>query len=377
MNATTASRTLAKKFNPPAAPSIRRVGLRTWEVESRTRKGLFHRIDWTLDGELLCNCEAGSFKQAECWAVQQVRKEVMTATETRDVVPVQLNPRTALLPSERDMKLIDRAAAMVFAGAVALPKELNTPEKVGAVMLYGLELGLAPMSALRHLYIVNGKVQPSTEVMAGLLLSRHPSVRLKVDELNDQRCVMRLIWPERDVNDTYIVTWEDIKRAKLDGGEVAQKYPQDRLRYHATKRLLRIYAPDVINGLDAGAPLIDPAAATDADDQIDDAELWNPGEVIDAESKVVDADGVVESVPTASDEQVATIKEWAEAIVDRHGQPKLVELCKWAAEQFPYAVDGSSFKASKLTQENASSYIAAAKAMAETGSLPVQGSPFL
>lgn len=352
----------------------RRVGLRTWEADSRSRPGLKHVIRLAVDGALICTCEAGNFKQAECWAVQQVRKEIdaMSETQSREIVPVNLTKREALLPTERDMQLIDKAAQMVLAGAVSLPKELNTKEKVGAVMLYGLELGLAPMSALRHLYIVNGKVQPSTEVMAGLLLSRYKDARLKVDELTNERCVMRLVWPSRDVNDTYIVTMEDLKRAGLADGEVAKKYPQDRLRYHATKRLLRIYAPDVINGMDQGAPIVDESAGQNADD-IDEAELWNPGDphVIEGESRVVDEDGVIdEPVAMVTEEQLRNITDWIEGIKQDRGEEALKACLAWGRARFPYAVEVITFKRALLTEADAAVFIDVLKACCNEGALP-------
>lgn len=356
-----------------AVCEVRRVGRRTWEADSRSRNGLKHVIRLAIDGVLICTCEAGSFKQRECWAVQEVRKEIesMNETESREIVPVNLTRREALLPTERDYQLIEKAAAMVMAGAVSLPKELNTKEKVGAVMLYGLELGLAPMSALRHLYIVNGKVQPSTEVMAGLLLSRYKDARLKVDELTDERCVMRLIWPSRDVNDTYIVTMADLKRAGLADGEVAKKYPQDRLRYHATKRLLRIYAPDVINGMDQGAPIVGEDVLP-PDDEIDESELWNPGDahVIEGESRVVDEDGVVEVMPMVNDEQLHSIGDWLEGIKADRGDDALKACTQWARSRFPYAVEGITFKRALLTETDAGEFIDVLRACCTDGKLP-------
>lgn len=356
-----------------AVCEVRRIGRRTWEADSRSRNGLKHVIRLAIDGVLICTCEAGSFKQRECWAVQEVRKEIesMNETESREIVPVNLTRREALLPTERDYQLIEKAAAMVMAGAVSLPKELNTKEKVGAVMLYGLELGLAPMSALRHLYIVNGKVQPSTEVMAGLLLSRYKDARLKVDELTNERCVMRLVWPSRDVNDTYIVTMEDLKRAGLADGEVAKKYPQDRLRYHATKRLLRIYAPDVINGMDQGAPIVDESAGQNADD-IDESELWNPGDahVIDGESRLIDEDGVVESVAMVTDDQIRAITDWSEGIRADRSEDALKACVTWAKGRFLYAVEGTKFRSSLLTETDATVFIDVLRACCQEGAMP-------
>lgn len=254
---------------------IRREG-RTFIVPSRSRHGLAHRIDWALDGALFCNCEATRRRDNECWAVKAVREEIeMTGlAESTALVPVRLADTASLVPTEHEISAIKAAAGMAFAGKVALPEELNTEAKVAAVMMYGWELGLKPMTALRHLYIVKGKVQPSCEVMAGLVMSRHPDARLYVEAISDAACTMRLRWPSREVNAVYTVTWDDIKRAGLATGANNQ-YPQDRMRYHATKRLLRIYAPDVINGLDQASPYIGEAVASSAPS---DADFYNEGD---------------------------------------------------------------------------------------------------
>lgn len=259
------------------AQRIRREG-RSFYVPSRTRPGMEHRVDWAMDGALFCNCESTRKRDNECWAVKAVREEIeMTGLkESTALVPVSVVQSAALVPTDREISAIKAAAQMAFEGKIALPEELKTEAQVRAVMMYGWDLGLKPMTALRHLYIVKGKVQPSAEVMAGLVLSRYPDARLYVEEINDARCTMRLRWPSRQVNHTYTVTWQDIERAGLAAGANKQ-YPQDRMRYHATKRLLRIYAPDVINGLDQGAPYFGegPAAPEDA---IDSDDLYNAGD---------------------------------------------------------------------------------------------------
>lgn len=255
---------------------IRRTGQRTWEADSRSRgSSKKHRITLTLDGALLCSCEAG-MNHLMCWAAKAVKEKLTMSETTTDLVPVKVAPTTAALPTERELSLIDKAAELAFRGAIALPKELNTPEKVAAVMLYGWELSLKPMTAIKHLYVVNGRVQPSAEVMAGIAQARESDIRLSVVDLSDAACTMRIVRPARGIDEKFTVTWAEIEKAGLARTEMNQKYPRDRMRWHCTKRILRTYAPDLINGMD-GIPLAGgDAAGTEPAPDVSD--LYNDGD---------------------------------------------------------------------------------------------------
>ena len=243
-------------------------------VPSRTDPGKSYRVDIAIDGAPICSCP-GFTNRGDCWHARLVREErnLMSESSTA-LVPLQLTPSAAVLPSEHELALIDRAAAMAYAGAIALPKELNTKEKVAAVMLYGFELGLKPMSAIRHIYIVEGRPQPSAEVMAGLLLASEPDARLSVVALTELTCTMRIVRPSKNINETYTVTMDDATKAGLSKRDGWMRYPKDRLRWHCTKRILRIYAPDAINAIEA---LEHPVPAAEYRELRDD-ELYNEGD---------------------------------------------------------------------------------------------------
>jgi hypothetical protein len=251
----------------------------TYRIPSKTTPGQFYQVTVGLDGELQCNCPA-AFNNLECWHVRRVREEREEAmSETTALVPIKVQPPAALLPTEHEMHMIDRAAALALSGAIALPKELNTQEKVAAVMHYGREMGVAPFTALRHLYVVNGRVQLSTELMLGIAEAAEPDLMVTIVSLTDTECTMRIIRPARELNAEYTVTWAEIEKAGLSKSDMNAKYPRDRLRYHATKRLLRAYAPDLINGLE-GATL---AAPSGEDEPLSTEDLYNEGDVIEGE----------------------------------------------------------------------------------------------
>lgn len=307
----------------------------TVRVPSRTTAGLFYEVTIALDGTPICGCPA-AMRNLNCWHVAYVKEEVMTTESSTALVPVQLRPTVAALPTERELKLIDRAAQMAMSGAITLPRELNTPQKVATVMLYGWELGLKPLTSIRHIFIINGRPQPSAEVMAGMLIAHEPDARLSVVEIDNTHCTLRLLRPRRHVDAQYTVTWADIERAKLNK-DVALLYPQDRMRWHCTKRLLRIYAPDVINALDVvGSSELDDGE----DEEFDESEFYNDGdrrvntstgEIIDAEAQQT---GPAVEQEQASPPAAAPAKAAKEptapydllnAIVKKHGLPAKVE----------------------------------------------------
>jgi len=267
-----ASRPLAEMLG-----QVRRQGS-SFYVGSRTRPGREYRVDLAIDNTPVCECEAFAFGR-DCWHSKLIREE-LKMSESTALVPVSISVPQSTLPSERELSLIDKAAAMAYEGAVALPKELNTKEKVAAVMLYGWELGLKPMTAIRHIYIVNGRPQPSAEVMAGALMASEPDAVLSVTELTDQTCTMRIRRPSRNIEASYTCTWAEYEKTGLARSDVALKYPRDRLRWHTTKRILRIYAPDAINGLESVPHPIPEAEYR----ELDATDLYNEGDVQDVQA---------------------------------------------------------------------------------------------
>lgn len=173
------------------------------------------------------------------------------------LVPVKVRPPTSLVPRTQDLESISRLSrAIMDARGQMFPKELDSPAKVFAVMAYGLEVGVPPMAALRNIYVVNGKPQPSAELMAGIVQASDTTVTFEILELTADKCTMRIKRPSRNVVGEYTYTIEDAKRANLvKPGNPWGMYPKDMLRHATMKRLCRAYAPDLINGLDTAVAL--------------------------------------------------------------------------------------------------------------------------
>lgn len=286
-------------------------------VRSRTDPGMAYRVDFAADGTLICSCPASAFGR-DCWHQSYVREELNMSETSTAIVPVKLAPVVSTLPSEREMALINQAAAMAYAGNIALPKELDTKEKVAAVMLYGWEQGLRPMTALKEIFLVEGRPTPSTSVMIAVAKRNDPTIEL-IPELEDGKvCRMHLerggrVFPAYTVSmtdpDVQNLVKKDTPRQAKDrngnvyttkpGGWVA--YPRDRLRWHCAKRLLRIYAPDAVNGL------IEPAYSGELVERrppVSVSELYNDGD----EPEEGDVREIVEAVADAPTTPPTTVK---------------------------------------------------------------------
>ena len=216
-------------------------------VASRTTPGLTYRVLIGVDGSAACNCPASEFGM-DCWHVGYVKEHHMTS-QALEVIKVQ--PPAALLPTQSELGIISTLAkTVVMARGHAVPTSIDSPAKAAAVMLAGWELGVRPLTALRHMAIVNGRTEPDGQLMVAIVLAKEPDARIEIVELTHERCTMRLRRPSRGMNVEYTATIEDAKRAGLiKPNNPWSLYPKDMLRLHASKRLCRAFAPDLVNAV--------------------------------------------------------------------------------------------------------------------------------
>jgi len=320
----------------------------TVQVPSRTKAGQFYEVTIALDGTPICSCPASFYPhRLTCWHVKYVQEEMMTNETSRALVPVVIQPPVALLHTQRDLDVIKETAAMVYAGGVSLPKELNSPEKVAAIMLYGLELGLRPMTAIQHLYLVDGKVAASAQVMAGLCMNKEKDIEFHVEQLDESICTIRMIRPSRHVNETRTITWAQIKTAGLARGNNLQ-YPEDRLTYHTMKRLCRLYAPDLINGLDEGVAV---PGVTESQWRVEESDLYNEGDA-PAIAQAVQAPPAPSTPAPAPPQPPDELTVAYMDLVAAHGAPAGVAVMDWAIEQWP-GITGTKGRVDKTKLDGA------------------------
>ena len=197
-----------------------------------------------------------------------------TAAVVKSNVPplpiVPDRPPTALLASEQVLEQIMAIAKMAVAGGSdMIPQNIKTAPQAAAVMLAGYEIGLRPWTALRHMYIVNGKTEIETRAMVGIVRARDPRIAFEWPEYKSDAvtCILRrpgqkpitVRYTLADANASgqtrkkkkWIGEGQNRKQVEVNGPW--QLYPRDMLYAAATKRACRLGAPDLINAIETRA----------------------------------------------------------------------------------------------------------------------------
>lgn len=179
-----------------------------------------------------------------------------TAVAKRDGPPPELvvgAPGTALLPSRAEMTLMTDIAKTVFAaGGGMLPQHIKTPHQALAIMIAGHELGLRPMTSLRHIYIVNGKTELETRAMVGIVKARDERIKFSWPEYTQEAVTCVVERPGQDPVKVRYTVEDATKSGQMKKGGPWQAYTRDMLYAAATKRAVRLAAPDIINAIDSG-----------------------------------------------------------------------------------------------------------------------------
>lgn len=238
------------------------------------------------------------------------------------LVPIRLEPPRTVLPTQAELSVIwDIAQSVVATRGHAVPMSIDSPAKAAAVMLAGHELGVKPMTALRHIFVVNGRTEPDAQIMAGILAAREPDAQLEIIELTAERCTMRISRPSRGVRAEYTYELADAERAGLLKNDNWRKYPKDMLRWAATKRLCRAYAPDLVNSVAAYAPAA-PLLAEPAEEAIEAftergpipaALLYNPGDEDEDDLATDEGTSYADPVTGEITEPAEAAPQWTEA----------------------------------------------------------------
>lgn len=183
-------------------------------------------------------------------------------------------PPTALLADENVINQIKAIAVVAFsAGGDMIPSSIKSKEQAAAVMLAGWEMGLRPWTALRHVYMVNGKTEVETRAMVGIIRARDPRIVFSWPEYTAEAvtCVLRrpgqqpvtVRYTLADANASGQTRLKKQWREVWEGGKKVKKqvemrgpwqlYPRDMLYAAATKRACRLGAPDLINAIEGRA----------------------------------------------------------------------------------------------------------------------------
>jgi len=168
-------------------------------------------------------------------------------------------------PANRWITLIQPAAdlARQIADTDFVPTEMRgKPAVIAACILYGNELGLAPMMSLAKIDVVKGRPAPRAELARALALAA--GHELWVEESTNTRVVLK--GRRRGSDHLFTVAWtmDDVRKACV-ASHMYAKYPRQMLLARASAELVRQMAPDALGGIAQFAEELDgPDTATEA-----------------------------------------------------------------------------------------------------------------
>lgn len=261
---------------------------RYFASESSTRR---YRTDfWACVA--VCNCPGNEISRLECWHIKEVlnvneeSSTALTVAEPTAVATLPIVPPRGLI-TKPELAIIASIAQTVGGESTMMPKWIKTPGQATAIMLAGHELGLQPMAAVRHLYVVNGAVVASAQALASLVLANEPGADIVILETTAEKATVELRRPGRQpLQITYTI--EDAKRAKLTGKDNWSLYPADMLRWRAISRVCRLGAGDLTNAV---RPLNFPAPAELDSSDMEPLEVTTVAELPEAHEDAGAAEG--------------------------------------------------------------------------------------
>ncbi len=135
----------------------------------------------------------------------------------------------------------------------AVPDRYESVSDLTAAVLYGRELGVAPMSAITNLYLVNGSVSMKSSLMLALIQQHGHRITVNIGS-DSATATAYFNWSgDMDVRaelGSFTFSLEDAKRAKLiKKGGAWETYPTIMCAWRAISMAARFCFPELILGL--------------------------------------------------------------------------------------------------------------------------------
>lgn len=156
------------------------------------------------------------------------------------------------IPLPAEWNALEMMATRLAHSRVVPEAYRGRPDDVIAAWLYGREIGLGQMTALRDIFMVDGRAAIAAHRQLGIL--RRGGVRILESEATDERAY--IVAQRKDTSEIMRVefTMEEAARIQRKGkrlvdGDNWKSYPKDMLWARCVGRLTRRLGPDLIGGL--------------------------------------------------------------------------------------------------------------------------------
>ena len=167
---------------------------------------------------------------------------------TKDIIELKAQEiykyENNFFPPDPDwQRLKEQCSLMVKTGF--LPSSIKTPEQALAICLMGRELGLAPMTALTNISVINQKPVLEAKLMLSLVYKSFPDAHVAILENTTEQAAVEFARGPDKPKSRFTFT---IKQA-MDNGLLSKdnwkKYPADMLLWRAISRGCKVVFPDV------------------------------------------------------------------------------------------------------------------------------------
>jgi hypothetical protein len=182
---------------------------------------------------------------------EQFQSRALATTATNGAVPARYEaPVQGINTLAYEPTDLDQAfrMAQILVSSGLTPRGVDTPQKAFLIMAQGRELGLSTMQSLGNIYVVEGKVSLSSDLMAAMVLKSSVCEYLRVVEMTPERATYAAK-RKGGAEFRYSFSWEDAVKAGLTNRPNYKANPADMLRHRALSKCVRAVFPDVVAGL--------------------------------------------------------------------------------------------------------------------------------
>jgi hypothetical protein len=167
---------------------------------------------------------------------------------TSAIIPAQSSNLSANVPNLDTIQAVWKLAELASKSGMSKAK---TAQDAFFIAMYGLELGIPPMTSLRTIYSVSGGVPTCSGEAMLALIRRSGKVRVSISDnaetLKNGKAVVSM--KRLDSGDEYTAIWgrDDDARAKLNSNR--DKYPAQMWTWRAVSIAAKALCSDIIGGL--------------------------------------------------------------------------------------------------------------------------------
>lgn len=139
-----------------------------------------------------------------------------------------------------------------LAGTPAIPKRWKSVSDMVAAVMYGAQVGLAPLESLHRLYVIGGAVAIDSKGMNALVhAAGHVLITKELTTTNAVVIAMRRDPYTHELLNVgeFEYEWSEAEAAGLDQQETYLLYPKDMMIARAVSRATKVAFPDVTTGM--------------------------------------------------------------------------------------------------------------------------------